>query len=127
MAFWGWPLRRWVPPPRDPPGPLAEQVRDLKQQRDIDGLIRLLKHTDPGHKPQVADALTELTGKNLGTRARIWERWRKASQADGPRTPRRWARYAAGALKAVLVAGLIKGVHWAGRRLRRRAMRAGGG
>jgi hypothetical protein len=115
MALQIWPRRRSLPAtlPDDP----SERLQALAQARDVDGLIRLLREVVPTLRPKVARALRDLTGKDLGDQARVWERWRKHSTTATRQT---WRRYLVASLHLAFVVAAVQGLLHLGQRLRRR-------
>jgi hypothetical protein len=68
-------LKKRQPATADELARLENRLHELKRGRDIAGLIELLRRTAPGDKKHIHEALRELTGKDFGTKARLWKRW----------------------------------------------------
>ena len=116
MAFAAWVLRRRKATGQDPSSPHNERLRELKRSKDIGGLIALLKESDRHHKNAVAEALKEVTGRDLGTKARIWQRWHHARRDSNSVSRSQWTQYIGALLKVVALVGLVKGLCRAGQR-----------
>lgn len=123
MAFLSWRLPLWHRPlPQDASHPFEEQLRCLRRKRDVAALIELLRRSDRCHKQAVIEALKEVTGKDLGPKARLWRRWHRSRASAGGKAA--WPRYTARVLQAVVALSLIRVLYALGSHLRRNGQSA---
>jgi hypothetical protein len=117
MAFGTWNLLRRGRATSDP-SDFGSRLQQLKRASDVAGLIDLLKRSDRAHKDEVVAVLREVTGRDLGIRARLWRRWLENGRAEDRRTAGQWIRHAASAFKVTLVTGSLGLLYWIARRRR---------
>jgi hypothetical protein len=87
------------------PTDLHCRLLELKRGRDIEGLVGLLRHGgDEALRAEVTAALRTLTGRDLGPKARLWQRWLRATWESRHRSVWGWVRHLATMARGYVVA-----------------------